>query len=111
MKLTAELALTRARRGIQFLNHRRPGWRKHVNPARLDMSRGSMVGRGDCGCILAQIQDRFGSSGSFALGAETVGVNPGGPRAVALGFRASEGTQAEYALLTAAWLHALAEAA
>lgn len=116
-KLTPELALTRARRGIEFLNRRRPGWRKLIKPSRLDMARGGMnARRGSCGCILAQLDLQVSGHGFgfYARGAETVGVNPVGRRAVALGFRNSDDSgqmNRDYALLTEAWRQALAEEA
>lgn len=116
-RLTPDVALARARRGIAFLDRKAPGWRRKIRRARLDLSKPEYSPEGHgCGCVLAQLDAaRRHDLGWYARGANAVGVRPGSPRAVTLGFEVRAALSAQqtmdYAVLTDAWRTALREPA
>lgn len=63
-------ALIRARRGAKWLDKKLGrGWRRKIRRTDLDMSSGEYTGKGDCGCIVAQLYGEF-THGLAELGIE-----------------------------------------
>lgn len=106
--MTKRTAAARVRRGIEFLDRRAGSWRRKVSRTRIKMeSGGYQRGRGDCGCILAQIDAPPSHShryGSYYQMADKLGLSEND--CLRLGFAADD--DAGYAALTEAWKEALA---
>ena len=100
--MTTRTALTKARRGAAFLDAKLGrGWRRKIRRRDLDMQQGIYEGRGECGCILAQLYT------NYEVGAEDLGITYA--LAERMGFLQDE--KANWTSLTEAWLEVLREKA
>jgi hypothetical protein len=106
--------LNRARRGAAWLDrHLGRGWRRRILRRRLDMRAGYYRPniKGDCGCILAQLDVSYSSGGDepgcYLRGLEMVGLHHPSLTPARLGFEVV--SDSSYEDLTDAWLEVLRE--
>ena len=62
---------SRVKRGAKHLDRLMPGWARKVRIRDLSMKRGLYSGKGDCGCILAQL-DADDGTGEWTRGAKSI---------------------------------------
>ncbi len=67
---------TRVRHGAKHLDSLMPGWARKIRLRDLDLKHGEYAGKGDCGCILAQLDawedDSGRHTGDYGRGARSI---------------------------------------